>query len=302
MTGEVPAGAVTVGIDDSDASLVALRWAVREAELEQRPLCIVHSYDPRPAVYSGVGATFPGIDLSDALDKAAEEVLHRARHLAREQAPDLPVTLVWSTLDPREALAESAKAASLLVVASRGHGRMAHLLLGSVGLWVSQHAPCPVVVVRGDLDAAGEYVDRRWIVVGTDGTPAAEAAVAFAFAQAARRDARLTVVRCLPVEVGGLHRAHEGPVEGDCPERRALEDTVARLAKEHPEVRVDTELRRGSAAGYLTRVSEGASMVVVGSRPRHGPGPWGFGGVRRAVAEHASCAVAVVPGHPGSDD
>lgn len=302
MTGEVPAGAVTVGVDDSDASLVALRWAVREAEIEQRPLCIVHSYDPRPVVYSGLGATFPGVDLSDALDKAAEEVLHRARHLAREQAPELPVTLVWSTLDAREALAESAKSAALLVVASRGHGKMAHLLLGSVGLWVSQHAPCPVVVVRGEIDASGEAVDRRWIVVGTDGTPVAEAAMAFAFGQAAERHARLTVVRCLPVEVGGLHRAHEGPVEGDCPERRSLEESVARLAKEYPDVRVDTELRRGSATGHLTRVSEGASMVVVGSRPRHGPGPWGFGGTRRAVVEHAVCSVAVVPGHPGSDD
>ena len=61
MTGEVPSGAITVGIDDSDASLEALRWAVREAELEQRPLCIVHAYDPRPVVYSGLGATFPGL-------------------------------------------------------------------------------------------------------------------------------------------------------------------------------------------------------------------------------------------------
>ncbi len=302
MTGEVPAGAVTVGVDDSEASLVALRWAVREAQLEERPLCIVHAYDPRPAVYSGVGATFPGVELSDALDTAAEEVLHRARHLVREQAPDLPVTLVWSTLDPREALAEAAQTAALMVVASRGHGRMAHLLLGSVGLWVSQHANSPVVVVRGEVDAAGEPVDRRWIVVGSDGTPVAETALEFAFSQAAFRDARLTVVRCLPVEVGGFHRAHEGPVVGDCPERRALEESVSRLAELHGKVRVDTELRRGSASGYLTRVSEGASMVVVGSRPRHGVGPWGFGGIRRAVVEHAACTVAVVPGHPGSDD
>lgn len=302
MTGEVPSGAITIGVDDSDASLEALRWAVREAELEQRPLCIVHAYDPRPVVYSGLGATFPGLQLSDALDTAAEEVLHRARHLAREQAPRVPVTLVWSTLDPREALAESARAAALLVVASRGHGRMSQLLLGSVSLWVSQHAPCPVVVVRGKLDASGEVVDHRWIVVGTDGSPSADAAVSFAFSQAGLRHARLTVVRCLPADVGGLHRAHEGLVEGDCPERRALEESVARLSRLHPEVRVETELRRGSAAGHLTRVSEGASMVVVGSRPRHGPGHRGFGGIRRAVVEHAACSVAVVPGHIGSDD
>jgi len=179
---------------------------------------------------------------------------------------------------------------------------MSQLLLGSVGLWVSQHAPCPVVVVRGKLDASGEAVEHHWIVVGTDGSPSADAALSFAFTQAGLRQARLTVVRCLPAEVGGLHRAHEGLVEGDRPERRALEESVAKLARRHPEVRVEPELRRGSAAGHLTRVSEGASMVVVGSRPRHGPGHRGFGGIRRAVVEHAACSVAVVPGHIGSDD
>ena len=300
MADEVPPGAVTVGVDDSDESLTALRWAVREAELEQRPLCIVHATDQRLTVYSGVGATFPGLDLGDALDKAAQEVLHRARHLAREQAPHLPVTMVWSTMDPRESLAEAGRTAAMLVVSARGRGTMKHLLLGSVSHWVSQHAPCPVVVVRGDLDARGEDPDHRWVVVGTDGSPSCEAAVEFAFTQATLRHARLTVVRCLPVEVGGLHRPHEGPVEGPSPERRDLEDHVVRLATHHPTVRYEVDVRRGSAAGHLTRVSEGAGLIVLGSKPRHGPGPWGFGGTRRAVVEHAVSSVAVVPGRPGS--
>jgi nucleotide-binding universal stress UspA family protein len=295
MTGEVPDGAVTVGVDDSEASHAALRWAVREAGLERRPLCILHAYDPHPAVYSGIGATFPGVELDAALDKAAGEVLHQARHLAREQDPDLPVTLVWSTLDPREALAEAGRSAALLVVASRGRGTMAHLLLGSVGLWVSQHAPCPVVVVRGEPDD-----EHRRIVVGWDGTPASDAAVEFALTEAERRGARVTVVRCLPTEVGGVHRAQDGPVTEDHPERHTLEEAVGKLSVRHPDVRVDCELRRGSAAGHLTRVSEGASMVVLGSKPRHGPRPWGLGGVRRAVVEHAACSVAVVPGRVGS--
>jgi nucleotide-binding universal stress UspA family protein len=296
MTGEVPSGAVTVGVDDSEASHRALRWAVREAQMAGRPLCILHAYDPHPAVYSGIGATFPGVELDAALDKAAEEVLHQSRHLAREQVPDLPVTLVWSTLDPREALVEAGRSAALLVVASRGRGTMAHLLLGSVGLWVSQHAPCPVVVVRGEP----EDEERRWIVAGSDGTPASESAVEFALAAGARHGARVTVVQCLPTEVGGAHRAHDGPVTEDRPERHALEEAVAKAAVRHPGVTVDCELRRGSAAGHLTRVSEGTSMVVLGSKPRHGPRPWGLGGVRRAVVEHASCTVAVVPAPAGS--
>ena len=301
MAGEVPAGAVTVGVDDSEVSLGALRWAVREAELRERPLCVVYSYDPRPTVYSALGATVPPLELTEALDQAAEEVLHHARHLVREQSPRLPVTLVWSTLDPREALAECGRSSSLLVVASRGRGTMARLLLGSVGTWVAQHAPCPVVVVRGKVDEGGEPVERRWVVAGSDGTPEADAAVAFAFDHASRHDAPLTVVRCLPVQVGGHHRVHEGPVTEDTLEGKALGELVASLAERYPQVRVETELVRGSAAGHLTHLSEAASLIVVGSRPRHGPGPWGFGPVRRAVAEHAHCTVAVVPGHRSVD-
>jgi nucleotide-binding universal stress UspA family protein len=175
---------------------------------------------------------------------------------------------------------------------------MAHLLLGSVGFWVSQHAPCPVVVVRGEP----EDEDRRWIVVGSDGTPASEAALDFALTEAERHRSRLTVVRCLPTEVGGARRHQDGPVTEDLPERHALEEAVAKASVRHPEVRVDCELRRGSAAGHLTRVSERAGMVVLGSKPRHGPRPWGLGGVRRAVVEHAACTVAVVPGRAGSGD
>ncbi|NYD42377.1 universal stress protein [Nocardioides panaciterrulae] len=302
MAGEVPSGAITVGVDESEVSLVALHRAVREAELQDRPLCIVHAYDPRPTVYSALGAMVPPLELTEALDQAAEEVLHHAGHLARAQAPKVRVTLVWSTLDAREALAECGRSSSLLVLASRGRSTMRHLLLGSVGLWVSQHAPCPVLVVRGEHDERGEPVGRRWIVVGTDGTPQAEAAVGFAFDQASRHGAPLTVTRCLPVEVGGHHRVHEGPVTGDTPEGKVLAEQVAALSDRYPHVRVESELVRGPAVGHLTRLSEAAGLVVLGSRPRHGPGPWGLGGVRRAVAEHAHCSVAVVPAHPTSTD
>ena len=129
-------------------------------------------------------------------------------------------------------------------------------------------------------------LDRRR---ARDGTPAAEAAVAFAFTHAghAPTPASPSCAAC---------RSRSAACTGPTRDRsRATAPSVGRWRtwwpgwrQQHPEVRVDTELRRGSAAGYLTRVSEGASMVVVGSRPRHGPGPWGFGGVRRAVVEHAA--------------
>jgi nucleotide-binding universal stress UspA family protein len=49
---------------------------------------------------------------------------------------------------PATALIDAAEGADLLVVGSRGHGAFAGMLLGSVSLHVTTHAPCPVTVVR----------------------------------------------------------------------------------------------------------------------------------------------------------
>jgi nucleotide-binding universal stress UspA family protein len=41
----------------------------------------------------------------------------------------------------------------LLVVGSRGHGRIRRTLTGSVSDWIARHAPCPVLVVRPQKNA-----------------------------------------------------------------------------------------------------------------------------------------------------
>lgn len=49
-----------------------------------------------------------------------------------------------------QALIDAAKGASLLVVGDRGHSGFKAAVLGSVSSHVTQHASCPVVVVRGE--------------------------------------------------------------------------------------------------------------------------------------------------------
>ncbi|WP_053925375.1 universal stress protein [Streptomyces chattanoogensis] len=65
----------------------------------------------------------------------------RGRTLDHEQISDVPS---WSAV-----LLDAARDAGLLVVGSRGHGGFSGALLGSVGRHCTQHAPRPVVVVRG---------------------------------------------------------------------------------------------------------------------------------------------------------
>ena len=47
-------------------------------------------------------------------------------------------------------LLDVAKGASMVVVGSRGHGGLTGTLLGSVGQTLAQHAPCPVLIIRGE--------------------------------------------------------------------------------------------------------------------------------------------------------
>jgi len=79
--------------------------------------------------------------------------------------------------------------AQLVVIGDRGLGGVAGLLIGSVAFALAAGGSCPVVIVRGQTDATDGPV-----VVGVDGSPISEAALAFAFEAAALRGAPLLAV------------------------------------------------------------------------------------------------------------
>ena len=90
--------------------------------------------------------------------------------------------VVGEALTVLEAESEDAE---LIVLGNRGLGAFGGLLLGSIAVDLSAHARCPVMVTRGDPREGGE------VLLGVDGSPAAEPAVGFAFAEASRREAEL---------------------------------------------------------------------------------------------------------------
>jgi nucleotide-binding universal stress UspA family protein len=141
--------AIVVGIDGSKGSSEALRWAIAEAHLRSVPVRAVHAWTySRPLVPSFVGYPYSGESFGTAIDDRwqAEQRLERA---ARE-AGDHEVERVLVEGSAAQVLIGAVGEADVLVVGSRGHGGFTNLLLGSVSQQCAQHAPCPVVIVRGN--------------------------------------------------------------------------------------------------------------------------------------------------------
>ena len=133
---------IVVGIDGSDSSQAALRWAVRQAKLAGGRVEAVTAWH-YPAVYgwetAGISGDFEG---------DARQVLTEALTAITDPEPHMPVLPVVTEGYAADVLLHAAKGADLLVLGRRGHGGVTSALLGSVSLHCVLHAPCPVLVLR----------------------------------------------------------------------------------------------------------------------------------------------------------
>jgi nucleotide-binding universal stress UspA family protein len=141
MTGEREAR-IVVGVDGSDSSQAALRWAIRQAKLVGGRVEAVIAWH-FPATYSwepeGVDGDFAG---------TAQRILDEALTAVDDLAPGVPVLPLVSEGDTVDVLLHAAKGADLLVLGSRGHGGFTSALVRSVSVHCVLRAHCPVLVLR----------------------------------------------------------------------------------------------------------------------------------------------------------
>ncbi len=136
---------IVVGVDGSEPSLKALRWAAQQARLTGATLRVLTTWE----VATGTGwvPTFP-VDYDpqavarQALDEAVTETLGAD--------PDVAVERIVKEGHAAPVLLAAAKDADLLVVGSHGHGAFAGMLIGSVSEHLVRHAPCAIVIVHCD--------------------------------------------------------------------------------------------------------------------------------------------------------
>jgi nucleotide-binding universal stress UspA family protein len=134
---------IVVGVDGSDLSVEALRWAAGQAKQTGAALLAVTGYETPVTIF--LSPTYTEGDYA----RDAHEVLDRAVAKALGPDPDIPVEKRLVPIRPAHALTQAAEGAQLLVVGSHGRGELPGMHLGSVANFCVHHAPCPVLVFRG---------------------------------------------------------------------------------------------------------------------------------------------------------
>ena len=198
--------------------------------------------------------------------------------------------------------------AELVVASHRGHGGFPGLLAGSVATQLVTHARCPVIVVRPQRNGEpAEAPTGAPVVVGVDGSVHSEAAVAFAFEEAANRAVPLTTVHIWtepprpgqddfkPVECEPGEARHEA--------ERTLAEAIAGYRDKYPDVAVTSDL---VCSLYITETllqrTGTAGLMVVGARGRGPLSGLLLGSVSQALIHRAHCPVAVIHSNPDLHD
>jgi len=283
---------VVVGFEGNEGH-AALEWAAKEAIARSAPLTVLHAYSPEVSFPWGYDYAVPTGDLQQLAEQAstnAAGVLADAASYLRDRHPELLVSTSLATASAAASLVLASEECSTLVVGKRASHHWPQSL-GSVSLAVAAHAACPVVVVP----IAAEQARTQEVVVGVESSPECADAIGFAFAYASSRGVGLTAVHCWWVDLSVLPPsmiAHWNDIDAN--EQAAVDAALAPWAARYPQVEVTRVMAAPDPATALCAASEGAELLVVGSRGRGGFASLLLGSVSRKVLQHATCPVAVV--------
>jgi nucleotide-binding universal stress UspA family protein len=286
---------VLIAYDGSDRARIVLECA---AEMRWPSGTVLHLVQVVPALQldpvAGVTSGSASVELPVTTNLAlAAEALVRPGVLVR------PRMLAANDTSARLIAEADVIGAALIVVGHRGYGPLATVLLGSVARDVTEHARCPVLVVRRP--------GVEHVVLADDGSDAAYQARRFLARSPLFRGARvrvLSVAEMMQTMMSGVAptmrdavRATQRQLESDeyrTHERLAeMASHDLRLAGMHPSV----DVRVGDPAAQIIDAARGpdADIIVIGTRARGPLARAVLGSVAREVLLRAPCSVLVVP-------
>lgn len=137
---------ITVGVDGSESSAEAVRFALEEAAMRSIGVRALHAWahpaypsEMRPARYD-----------QEAVELEGTRLLSESLAGWRTKHPDVPVIEQVIEGTPAELLVDASRSSELVVVGARGRGGFSGLRLGSVSHALLHHAKGPIAVVRGE--------------------------------------------------------------------------------------------------------------------------------------------------------
>jgi nucleotide-binding universal stress UspA family protein len=270
-----------VGVDGSDDSRMALRWAAAAADAAGVPVRAVQSWiHPRSAILPIA-----------PVPVSAEEMDEQTQQAIAAVATDALGSSAAVTIDvlrgpPAGALLQTVTPDSVLVLGSRGLGGFAGLLLGSVSQECVEYASCPVVVVRTErIIGEGDV-----LLVGKDGSEGAQRALRWAHALASATGARLRAVHAWRATV-----SERPPRTGERLRSQAA-DAVRRWTQRVGD-EVETDEMEGDPRDVLVTAAErfAPALTVVGRRGAGGLRSMRLGSTANHLVRHSTTNVAVVP-------
>jgi nucleotide-binding universal stress UspA family protein len=222
-------------------------------------------------------------------------VCRQARRVAERAAKTLgrrwrDVEVIVREGDPRVEIVRAAEEmrVGMIVLGSRGVGRIKRFLIGSTSLATARYAPCPVAVVRGRPHKTGR------VLVAVDGSSGATDALRFLSISELEHDSRVTLLHVLPRAVG----AGAGRSE-DERKRRAEAETLLRNAaamlgdsRRH----IERLVGHGDAVREIVKTASrrDVDVVIVGARGLRTLGRLLLGSVSETVLHQVNRPVIIV--------
>jgi nucleotide-binding universal stress UspA family protein len=141
-----PIATVGIGFDGSENSRTALHWAAAAARAGDATLRIVAVREPLPLERFALTSRMTSAPFANVMRGLQEK---RLAIRAAEVGADLEPKAELRDGTAVDVLVDASSALDLLVLGTRGLGRVRGALLGSVSTAVVQSAHCPVIVVPG---------------------------------------------------------------------------------------------------------------------------------------------------------
>lgn len=288
-----PLKKILVPIDFSVLSVAAAARAATLARLEGGSVHLLHAvqFPPFSAPYDT--SIPPGA--WDGVRKAAERKLEEQQRVVEKMGiTDVSIELSDSGDAARSiAAAVEAESADVVVMGTRGLGGLERAFIGSVAERTLRTVDCPVLVVKGDLTAASQPIER--ILLAVDGSTHSDRAAEHAGALATRLGASVDVIcvwdipRHLLPHTVSLDAELERKLEHDT--RTLLREVGDRLHTQ--DVALTLHCRRGAASAAICEAAEdlGSQLIVMGTRGSSGLSHIVMGSVAERTIRSAPCSV-----------